>query len=147
MNVYELMTNNPQTASKDSSLEDVAKIMRDCDCGMIPIVEQNGRKRVVGTVTDRDITIRAIAKGKNPLELTAGDVMSTNPVCISQNASDSEAGEMMSGHQIRRLLVLDDNNDLVGVVAQADIAREDSKRSVGKVVQKISKSSGQSQRP
>jgi CBS domain-containing protein len=138
MKVIDLMTRDPACGARNTSLQQIAQMMVDCDCGMIPIVEQNGRKTVVGTVTDRDITIRAIANGKNPLELTADDVMSSDPICINQNASDSEAEQKMSSNQIRRLLVLNDQGELAGVVAQADVAREDSKRSVGKVVERIS---------
>ncbi|QDG52560.1 CBS domain-containing protein [Persicimonas caeni] len=142
MSIKDLMTSKPQCASKNTSLQDIAKMMDDCDCGMIPIVEQNGKSNVLGTVTDRDITIRAVSQGKNPLDLNASDVMSGNPICINQDADDNEAEQLMGQHQIRRLIVVDDNNNVVGVLAQADLARNEPQRETGKVVQQISKPSG-----
>ncbi len=142
MTVRDLMTENPQACSKNSSLHEVAKMMVDCDCGMIPVVEQNGERKVVGTITDRDITIRAVAKGKNPLDLNVGDLMSDNPICISVDSSDDEAEKLMSRHQVRRLPVVDNNNVLVGIIAQADIARNEPEGEAGEVVKNISKPSG-----
>ncbi|MFP4599920.1 MAG: CBS domain-containing protein [Persicimonas sp.] len=142
MTVRDLMTENPQACSKNSSLQEVAKMMVDCDCGMIPVVEQNGERKVVGTITDRDITIRAVAKGKNPLDLNVGEVMSDNPICISVDGSDEEAEKLMSRHQVRRLPVVDNNNVLVGIIAQADIARKEPEGEAGEVVKNISKPSG-----
>lgn len=143
MSVKDLMTTNPQCASKNTSLQEIAQYMVDCDCGMIPIVEQNGKTNVIGTVTDRDIAIRAVAKGSNPLEMSASDVMSSNPVCINQSADDDEAEQLMGQHQIRRLIVVDDDNNVVGVIAQADLALNESERETGQVVQQISESTGQ----
>ncbi len=144
MSIKDLMTGTPQCASKNTSLPEIAKMMEDCDCGMIPIVEQNGKSNVLGTVTDRDITVRGVASGKNPANMKASDVMSGNPVCINQNADDNEAEKLMGQHQIRRLIVIDDDNNVVGVLAQADLALNEPESETGKVVQKISKPSQQS---
>lgn len=146
MSIKDLMTSQPQCASKNTSLQDIAKMMEDCDCGMIPIVERNGASKVLGTVTDRDITIRAVAQGENPSNLKASDVMSSNPVCINQDADDNEAEQLMGQYQIRRLIVTDNNNNVVGVLAQADLARSEPESETGKVVQQISKPNG-GQRP
>lgn len=141
MSIKDLMTGQPQCASKNTSLQDIAKMMKSCDCGMIPIVERNGASKVLGTVTDRDITIRAVAQGQNPSNLNASDVMSSNPVCINQNADDDEAEQLMGQHQIRRLIVVDDHNNVVGVLAQADLARNEPESETGRVVQQISEPS------
>jgi predicted transcriptional regulator len=143
MNIKGLMTSNPKCASKNTPLQEIAQYMVDCDCGMIPIVEQNGKTNILGTVTDRDITIRAVAAGKNPLDLSAADVMSDNTVCINQNAEDADAERMMGHHQIRRLIVVDDDNNVVGVLAQADLALKESNEEAGTVVKNISRPSGQ----
>lgn len=143
MSVKDLMTGMPQCASKNTSLPEIAKMMDDCDCGMVPIVEQNGKTNILGTVTDRDITIRAVASGKNPANMNASDVMTGDPVCISQDADDNEAEELMGQHQIRRLIVTDENNNVVGVLAQADLARKEPEGETGRVVQNISKDSNQ----
>ncbi len=138
MQLRDMMTSNPAACTANSSLQDVANMMVDCDCGMIPIISDDGANKPIGTVTDRDIVIRTIANGDNPLQMTAGDVMTDNPVCIDQNASHQEAMEMMEQNQIRRLLVIDENGECCGVISQADIARSMSEQEVGEVVQHVS---------
>lgn len=144
MNLRDLMTSNPTTCTPDASLEDVANMMVDCDCGMIPVISGDGSNKPIGTITDRDIVIRCIANGHNPLEKTAGDAMTDNPVCINQNASHQEAMNMMEENQIRRLLVIDDNGECCGILSQADLARGASEEDIGEVVQHVSKPGGSS---
>lgn len=144
MKIRDMMTEQPATCSSDTPLQDVATMMRDNDCGMIPIIEHDGNNRVIGTVTDRDIVIRTLAEGNNPMQMTAGDVMSDSPFTINPEASEQEADKMMSEHKVRRLLVTDDSGNLVGVLAQADIARQQPEDETGRVVKEIS---SPSQRP
>lgn len=138
MQIREMMSSQVATCNRNTSLQDVATLMIDNDCGMIPVVEENGSPKPIGTVTDRDIVIRSIAKGKNPIELSAGDIMSQQPVTIRQDASDDEAEELMAQHQIRRLIVVDGSGDCAGVLAQADLARKEPESETGRVVKKIS---------
>lgn len=142
MRVRDLMTDEVATCTPNTSLREVARAMVDCDCGMIPVVEGNGRRRAIGTVTDRDMVVRAVAHGKNPLDLSAGDIMSEAPVAIDRDASDDEAEELMATHQIRRLVVTDARGDCVGVLAQADIARSEPEDETGRVVKEVSRPSG-----
>lgn len=138
MGLGNLVTKNIATAQKDTDIEQIAQMMVDCDCGMIPVIEKNGRSKVVGTITDRDIVCRAIAQGNNPLEMTAGELMSKNPITINLNASREDAEDLMEQNQIRRLLVVDDNDDCIGVIAQADLARQAPSDETGKMVAKVS---------
>ncbi len=142
MRLQELMSTDIATCTPDMPLEEVAGMMVDYDCGMIPVVAGEGTTRPVGTVTDRDITCRTVAVGENPLEFTAGDIMTANPITIDSNASHQEAMEMMEANQLRRLLVLDSNGECCGVVSQADLARRVSESEVGEVVQHVSRPGG-----
>lgn len=146
MEIHELMTSNPAACTPDTSLQEVASMMMDCDCGMIPVVADDGNNEPIGTVTDRDIVIRALAAGNNPTEMNAGDIMTDNPVTIDQNASHREAMEMMEQHQLRRLMVVDDNGECCGIISQADLARSMSEQEIGEVVQHVSQPTG-SDRP
>ena len=138
MELQDLITKNPQTCNSNASLQEVAGMMRDNDCGMIPILAEDGSNEPIGTITDRDIVVRCIADGHNPLEKTAGDVMTENPVTIHFDSDFQEAMELMEENQIRRLLVIDDNNECYGVLSQADLARGASGEQIGEVVQHVS---------
>lgn len=123
MKVSEIMTKNPVSCLSETSLQEVAQMMSEHDCGCIPVIENKENKRPVGTITDRDITIRALARGKNPLNLTVGDIMTDHPVAISEDTSFDECYRTMEKNQIRRILVVNEKRECVGIVAQADIAR------------------------
>lgn len=135
MKVSELMTKNPATAMPSSGLSEVAKMMRDCDCGAIPIVEND---KVVGVITDRDITIRVIADNKNPQDVKVGDVMSKQIVTARVGDDVREVANMMEKHKVRRVPVVDEQGKCVGIVSQADIALNTNDRTTGDLVQKVS---------
>lgn len=140
MKVKDIMTKNPACCMPETKLQEAAKMMVDNDCGCIPVVEDNKNQKPVGMITDRDITIRTVADGKNPLEMTVGDVMSKNVITVTGDSSVEECCNLMEKNQVRRVAVVDENGGCCGIVAQADIAikAEDSK--TDKVVEKISKS-------
>jgi CBS domain-containing protein len=98
-------------------------MMVDCDCGEIPVVDNRESMRPVGVVTDRDITCRIVAEGKNPLEMMAADCMSTPCITIRDTASVDECCHLLEEHRIRRVPVVDGNGRCIGIVSQADIAR------------------------
>lgn len=135
MKVSELMTKNPATAMPSSGLSEVAKMMRDCDCGAIPIVEND---KVVGVITDRDITIRVIADNKNPQDVKVGDVMSKQIVTARVGDDVREVANIMEKHKVRRVPVVDEQGKCVGIVSQADIALKTNDRTTGDLVQKVS---------
>jgi CBS domain-containing protein len=134
--VQELMSSNPHTITPDETVADAAKIMRDEDVGIIPITDGD---RLAGTITDRDITIRVIAEGKDPTSTNVGDVASKDIVAIEPQQDLSEALKLMAQHQVRRLPVVEEDGRLVGILAQADVARASDDAATGELVEEISK--------
>lgn len=137
MRVREIMTANPVTCSPETSLLEVTRKMEHRNCGSLPVVTTAGAG-VVGIVTDRDIAMRAVAKGRNPLDLTAESCMTAPAVTIHDDASVDDCLELMEGKKIRRVPVVDSKGTLVGIVAQADIARHESRKEVGELVRDVS---------
>jgi CBS domain-containing protein len=119
MQLREIMTADVQLADPAMKLKDAAALMRDGDFGLLPVGEND---RLVGTITDRDITVRAVAEGKDPNTATVREAMSEGiRYCFEDQGAD-EAAELMSEEQIRRLPVLNRDKRLVGIVALADLA-------------------------
>ncbi|HEX8246839.1 MAG TPA: DUF1508 domain-containing protein [Pyrinomonadaceae bacterium] len=123
MQVREVMSENPACCTPDSSLQEVARMMIENDCGCIPVVDNQSNKKPVGTITDRDITIRTVAGGQNPLTMKASDIMSIDIATIKPDSSLEECFEAMEQRDIRRILVVDEKGGCCGIVAQADIAQ------------------------
>ena len=134
MNIRDVMTHNPRTVSPQDSIQSAARIMRDEDTGVVPVVD-NGKP--VGVITDRDIVVRAVAEGSQ-LNRPVRDIVTNELVAATPDMSVSEATELMSAHQVRRLPVVE-NNRLVGIVSIGDIAVKEGKDSrVGDALQHIS---------
>ena len=131
------MTANPRTASPAQSLADAAQIMKSEDDGSVPVVEDG---RLVGMLTDRDIAIRAVAEGVDAQTINVGDVASREPVTIEPEQDLDEALALMARHQVRRLPVVE-AGQLVGILAQADVAIEAKGKKAGEVLEQISKPS------
>jgi len=134
MNVRELMTTAPVTVQPDATLGEVAVLMKQEDCGSIPVVEDG---RLVGIVTDRDIVIRGVAAGSDPKTQRVSTVMSADPVTIRPDDDLTDAEKVMADRQIRRLPVVE-NGKLVGIIVTAQIARAADKRKVGETIKEIS---------
>lgn len=139
MNVKDVMTNNPACCTPKTKLTEVAKMMVDNDCGCIPVVENESTNKPVGMITDRDITVRTVAEGKNPLDLTAADAMTKDPVTVTADSSVEDCCNLMEKEQLRRIAVVDENGGCCGIVAQADIATSASGAKTAEVVQEVSK--------
>lgn len=133
--VREAMTANPCAIDRDKNVSYAAKMMRDEDVGIAPIVEGD---QLVGVVTDRDIAIKVVAEGKDPKAVCALEIASTNLVTVDPSQDLDEALRLMAEHQVRRLPVVEEDGKLVGVLAQADIARTGSDEKTGELVQQIS---------
>lgn len=139
----EIMTENPETVTADASITDVARRMRDLDVGIIPVVESKDNKRLRGLITDRDITIRAVAEGKDGNAKVA-DCMTDRVRSVNKNDSIQEVMRVMRQEQVRRVPVTDREGRLVGIIAQADLAvdyagdNSDRDRAVGETVEQIS---------
>jgi CBS domain-containing protein len=138
MKAKELMTPNPACCTPETSLREVAQMFVDHDCGSIPVVENQSVRRPIGIITDRDIACRAIAAGRNALELTAADCMSSPCVTVPIDASLEECCEAMEQNKVRRILVVDENGCCCGVIAQADVALRGKEKKAAEVVKEVS---------
>jgi CBS domain-containing protein len=135
-NVRDVMTARPRCAAPDTPLSQVAQLMEAEDVGAIPVLDGD---RLVGMFTDRDIVVRAIANEKDPRGMPTREISSGELVTVGPDHDLSDALQLMAQHQVRRLPVVDDENRLVGVVSQADVALEGKDKSVGEMVAEISK--------
>ena len=131
----ELMTPDPTCVKEDQTLAEAARMMRDLDVGALPICGNDDRLK--GMLTDRDIVVKCIAEGGDPATATAGSLAEGKPLTIGADVDIREALEIMQDQQVRRLPVIDDHR-LVGIVSQADIARELSAVQTGETVAEIS---------
>jgi len=134
--IRDLMTTNPRSLESSSTVVEAARLMRDEDAGLVPVCEGD---KLVGTVTDRDIAVRVVAEGKPPESITVGEIASRELVTIDPQQELDEALRLMARHQVRRLPVVEEDGKLVGIVAQADIARNASDAKTGDLVEDISK--------
>ena len=131
----EIMTSNVTTANREMSLREVAVLMRDGDCGVMPIVEA---EKLVGIVTDRDIVVRAIAEGKN-FDAPVGDVMTTEIFAVKPDDFVFEAIRLMGDKQVRRIPVINEADVLAGIIAMADVALEtEDQREIAETLEEIS---------
>ena len=134
--IRELMTESPRTVSSDATVVEAARVMRDDDFGLVPVVDGD---RLVGTVTDRDIAIRVVAEERDPSNTLVREIASADLVTIDPEQELGEALRLMAQHQVRRLPVVEEDGRLVGIVAQADVARHCDDTQTGQVVEQISK--------
>jgi len=137
MKVEQLMTKDVGTCGPDDSLGEAARIMWERDCGFVPVVESAERRRVVGVVTDRDACMAAYTRGRALGEIRVGDVMSTGIRACRAGDDVASAEAAMREAQIYRLPVVDDADQLLGVVSLADIARE-ARREAGSKRREVS---------
>jgi CBS domain-containing protein len=139
MKVSDLMTKDPACCTPETGLFEAARLMVEHDCGEIPVVDSKRTMRPVGVVTDRDIVVRCVAEGTNPLEVEAGDIMSNPVVTTTPDMSLEDVADLMEEHQLRRVPVVDEAGTICGIVAQADIARHAHSREVAEVVREVSR--------
>jgi CBS domain-containing protein len=134
--VSDAMTGNPRSIGPDATVLEAARIMRDEDAGIVPIVDG---EQLIGTITDRDIAVRAVAEGKSPESTQAVEIASRDLVTIDPQQDLDEALRLMAQHQVRRLPVVEEDGRLVGIVAQADVSQHVSASKTGNTVKEISK--------
>lgn len=137
----DVMTANPTCCSPNTTLDQVAKLMGENDCGEIPIVD--GSDRPIGVVTDRDIVCRAVAEGKNPTGHMVESVMSTPVVTVRADASVDDILATMQRHQIRRVPVVDNGGCCAGIIAQADIVCDAPANKSAELLREVSRSTRQ----
>jgi CBS domain-containing protein len=133
--IKDTMTSNPCSIDADKPVSYAAKMMRDEDVGLAPVVEGD---RLVGTLTDRDIAVRVVAEGRDPETTTVREVASKDVVSVAPEQGLGDALQLMAQHQVRRLPVVEENGRLVGVVAQADVAEHADPSETGRMVEEIS---------
>ena len=134
--VRDAMTEHPRSIGVSASVVEAARLMREQHIGSLPVTED---ERLVGMITDRDITTRVVAESAVPETTSVGDVYSRDLISVEPNSDLEEALRLMARHQVRRLPVVE-NDRLVGMVAQADIALKESERT-GELVGAISEPS------
>jgi CBS domain-containing protein len=136
----EIMTQNPSCCLPENTIVDAAKMMKTEDIGPVPVIENQQNRTLIGILTDRDIVVKVIAEGKDARNAYVRDAMTPNPVTCFPDDDLDDVIESMEQNQIRRIPVVDRNNRLVGIIAQADIAtRLDKTKKTGEVVEEISK--------
>jgi CBS domain-containing protein len=140
MTAQDIMTENPACCTPDDTVEHAAKLMVEHDCGCVPVVDNIETRHLVGVVTDRDLACRCLGQGKGA-DTRVHEVMSANPSCCTPDADLQEVEQTMAMRQVRRVPVIDDQGCCVGMISQADLARENravGNREVGRVVERVS---------
>lgn len=143
MKCVEIMTKDPVCCLPSDTVQKAAQLMKNEDVGPIPVVDAEPTRKLIGIVTDRDLAIRVVAEGRDPRTTTVQQVMTTS--AISCTADDDVRGALnaMEENQIRRIPVVDDNDRLIGIIAQADIAtRINEPEKTAELVEEISKVTG-----
>jgi len=134
--VRDVMTPNPECVSETDSIRDVARIMKDQDTGVVPVVDG---KKVIGLITDRDIVVRGIAEGRDVSNVKVNEIMTKSVRSVKEDTPLAEVLDLMSNAEIRRVPVVNGNNELVGIISLGDIATNTNQDGrVGKAVENIS---------
>ena len=139
-NARDIMTDSPAVATAETTARDAARMMEDNDCGSLPVVESRDSLKLIGMVTDRDLALRILGRGQDP-NTPIREAMTKNVSSVKQNDDLDAVERVMSGQQVRRVPVVDDQGRVVGIVAQADLAREleaVGRKDFTRVVEKIS---------
>jgi len=137
--IRDVMTPNPQCVSATDTIRDAARIMQRTDTGVVPVVE--GRK-IIGLITDRDIVVRLVAEGLDTASTTVHEAMTKSVRKVNEDTTVDEVVSLMSNAQIRRVPVVNKQDELVGIVSMKDLTASDETKKVGKAIEEISQGSG-----
>ena len=140
--VRDAMTEDPRSIGASEPVVDAARVMREQHVGSLPVTDN---EKLVGMITDRDITTRVVAEAADPKQISVGDVYSRDLITVEPDQDLEEALGLMAQHQVRRLPVIE-NGSLVGIVAQADIALGANEQRTGQLVEAISEPSAEERR-
>jgi len=136
MQVKEVMTPEVECVSPENTLQEAARKMRDLDVGPVPVCDHD---RLAGILTDRDIAVRAVAEGRDPTSTRVRDVMTPEVVYCFEDQDVQEAARLMEEKQVRRLLVLNRDKRLTGIVSLGDVAVETGDRNLaGRTLERVS---------
>ncbi len=136
----DIMTDSPAVSTPDTTAQDAARMMQDNDCGSLPVVESRDSMKLIGIVTDRDLALRVLGRGLGS-ETKVREALTKNVSSVKQDADLDEVERLMSGQQVRRVPVVDGQGRILGIIAQADLARElgaVGTKDFGRVMEKIS---------
>ena len=136
MKARDIMTQNPRVVTPETSVQEAARLMKTEDTGVLPVVDSEGSRRLVGVITDRDIAIRVVGDGMSSAQVR--DAMSANPKTCRPDDNVKDVLQAMSDSQVRRIPIVDDGGAVVGIVSQADVVLETDGRKVEKTIEKIS---------
>jgi CBS domain-containing protein len=140
----DVMTPDPVCCSPTTTLDQVAQLMADNNCGEIPVIDTSDRP--IGVITDRDIVCRAVAEGKNPGAHTVESCMTSSVITVHADASIDEVVAIMEDHQIRRVPVVDDGGCCTGIISQADIAAAEPPNTTAALLWEVSRDTGRPSR-
>jgi CBS domain-containing protein len=135
--IAEVMTDRPRAVTSQTSVGEAARLMGEEDVGSLPIVDEG--TRLVGIVTDRDIAIRAVGRGLDPEQTPVVEIASREVYALTPDDDLDQALETMARAQVRRIPIIVRENELVGMVSQADVARAGKEKTTGEVVEAISR--------
>jgi CBS domain-containing protein len=138
MKISEVMTRDVQTVRPDQPVQQAASFMLSADAGSIPVTDGS---RLVGMITDRDIAVRGVAKGYGP-DTQVRDLMSADVICVREDEDVEDVASKMSRAQVRRLPVIDDSQQLCGIVSLGDLSRETDDDSASEALEGVSQPGG-----
>lgn len=140
MKAHEIMTSELVCVTPDTLLNEAARLMQEKNVGLLPVVDADGSSKLVGLITDRDITVRHVAAGHTSKDCKVREAMSTNATTCPPDADVEDVMMMMGKEQVRRIPVVDERSNLVGIISQADIAiRLDDAKRTEHTLEQISK--------
>ena len=144
-NCSQLMTQDPVCCLASDTVDRAAQLMRQEDAGSLPVIENHQNKKLLGIITDRDIALKVVADKRDAGSTRAQEVMTRNPVTCRADNDLQVALDAMAGHQVRRIPVVDDKNQVVGIISQSDVATRASEPArTAELVTQISKSARKS---
>jgi CBS domain-containing protein len=144
-NCSQLMTHDPVFCLASDTIDRAAQLMKQEDVGSLPVIESHQKKKLLGIITDRDIALKVVAE-KRDANMRAEEVMTRNPVTCRADNDIQVALNAMASNQVRRIPVVDEKNQIVGIIAQGDVATVSEPEKTGQLVREISKSASKSAR-
>ena len=140
MKAKEIMSKTPTVVTPQTTAQEAARMMKSEDVGILPVVDSQGSRRLVGLITDRDIAIRVVAEGRT--SATVNDAMTSNPKSCKPDDNVKDVMALMGSEQVRRVPIVDDSGAIVGIVSQADIVLEGDDKRAEKTIEQISQPGG-----
>ena len=143
MKAKDIMTRKPKSVTPETSVREAARLMKEEDVGVLPVVDRDGSDRLIGIVTDRDIAVRHVAEGHDSSSCPVSEAMTSSVSTVREDDDVDSVMDLMGKEQVRRIPVIDERGGLIGIVAQADIVREArDDRKAERTIEKISDPGG-----